>query len=482
MAVRVDAAQTPASPAPAGSARMQLWKSRASNHWPFLVLLAAATTIRVVVTIGFKPILWVIGDSISYLGYTVGMPAVPFRPAGYSYMLYFLKPFHSLMLVAVSQHLMGLATGAMIYLLCLRLGLGRWPASLAAVPVLFDAWQITIEENLMSDALFIFLLMSAVVLAAWWLRQQVPPWWAVATSGLLMGAATDVRTVGAVLVVPILVLLFACRARLVHIGLAMVMFAAPVVAYAGYFDSQFGWFGLGASGFMSYGRVAAFADCRGASLTPTERRLCPTPAEQRNGWIWLQWSEQSPLDRFPGTFEQTNSAAKGFVVKIIEHQPGTYAKAVWKDLVKAFSPSIDWKTDDVRVSPSYPPLPSDAELYSLYYQHGTSGHTVPSAAIERWFASYQRHIYVPGIVFLLALAVSAAGAIFGRSDRGGSLRWLAASCAGTAALLLFVPPMTVGFSNRYLIPALPPLSVAAIAGATLLIGRLREGPTQSLEP
>ena len=70
-----------------------------------------------------------------------------------------LKPFHSFTLVTFTQHLMGLATAVLIYALLLRkFRLPKWGATLAAAPVLFDAYQIQLEQLIMSDTQFTLLV------------------------------------------------------------------------------------------------------------------------------------------------------------------------------------------------------------------------------------------------------------------------------------------------------------------------------------
>ena len=55
-----------------------------------------------------------------------------------------------------------------------------WAASLAAVPILFDAYEIELEHMPLSDTLFTSLLLLMICLAVWWPRPGVK-------SNLLMG-------------------------------------------------------------------------------------------------------------------------------------------------------------------------------------------------------------------------------------------------------------------------------------------------------
>src|SRR5919201_5877952 len=109
------------------------------RHWLFGLVLAAALVLRVLTSLAFRPIMWFGGDSASYLATGLRLIPDPARAGGYGFLLWVLRPLHSFALVAALQHLMGLAMGVLIYLLARRHGLPAWGATLATVPVLFDA-------------------------------------------------------------------------------------------------------------------------------------------------------------------------------------------------------------------------------------------------------------------------------------------------------------------------------------------------------
>ena len=64
--------------------------------------------------------------------------------------------------VAVLQHVLGLATGVLVYSLLLRIGLRRWLATAVAAAVLLDAYTITLEQTLLTEPLFSFAVVLAV--------------------------------------------------------------------------------------------------------------------------------------------------------------------------------------------------------------------------------------------------------------------------------------------------------------------------------
>jgi hypothetical protein len=107
--------------------------------------------------------MWFGGDSASS---ATGLRLIPdpARVGGYGFMLWILRPLHSLALVAAVQHLMGLAMGVLIYLLARRFGLPAWAATLATVPVLFDAYELQLESDALPDVPFAFLVVLALYL------------------------------------------------------------------------------------------------------------------------------------------------------------------------------------------------------------------------------------------------------------------------------------------------------------------------------
>ena len=127
-------------------------------------MLAAAVALRVLVMLAFRPIMWFGGDSASYLATGLRLIPDPSRVGGYGFMLWVLRPLHSLALVAAVQHLMGIVIGVLIYLLARRHGLPAWVATLAAIPVLFDAYELQLEADAVPDIPFGLLVMIALYL------------------------------------------------------------------------------------------------------------------------------------------------------------------------------------------------------------------------------------------------------------------------------------------------------------------------------
>ena len=137
---------------------------RARRHWLFAIALAGAVAIRVLVMVAFRPVMWFGGDSASYLSTGLRLIPDPSRVGGYGFGLWVLRPLHSFVAVAAVQHAMGVAMGVLIYLLARRYGLPAWAATLATLPVFFDAYQLQLEQDLLPDVPFAFLVVLALYL------------------------------------------------------------------------------------------------------------------------------------------------------------------------------------------------------------------------------------------------------------------------------------------------------------------------------
>lgn len=440
----------------------------AREHAGFLALVAVAAALRGTLLAAYRPALFLSGDSYSYLRNAMIFEPDPQRPFGYSLFLRALVlPAHELVLVPVLQHVVGLAIGVTLYVLLLRLGVPRWLATIATVPVLLDMLQVTVEHYILTETLFQALVLGALVLLVW---RDRPGWAETGAAGLLLAAATLTRTVGIVLVLPALAFVLVRRLGAVRSAALAVAFAAPLVGYAAWFDSFYGKVRLyNWDGYFLYGRVAPFADCDGLTLTPAEHQLCPAESPRYRP-TWYVYYVDSPIqDVKPPPGDDVNEVAARFARRIIVHQPTDYARAVGGDFLEYFQPlrrtgSLDddlaeteLQTDRVSFvdSPRAEKMIRDVEQ-----DPNARSHVVRPLAsgLVRW----QRFAYVPGPVLGLALLLGVFGGFAG-NRRGESLLF-----ASVAALLLLVPVAAVVFDYRHLTPALPFLGGAGALGGTAL--------------
>jgi hypothetical protein len=460
-------------------------------HWQFSLVVLVAAVLRIVIIVAYPPIMW-FNDSYNYFYDAVTHIPDSVRPNGYPFFLsLFLLPFHSVYPVAVIQALLGLGMGIGIYALLRRRGLPWWGAALCAVPVLFDVFEMQIEHMLTADTLFTFLVTLAVVICCWRDRPSVT---AMAIAGLLIGYATIVRSVGEPLLIVVLVAMLLRRAgwrRLLALAVAGLV---PIVAYAGWFHHTTGKYALSESGVMLYSRVMTFAECDKMDPPADLRPLCdyvPTyhrPPSQEYLWadydLWPDNHYRTPLYALYGPdtairFTPAVSAkAQKFAELAIRKQPLDYFRAVYKDVVHTFG--WDRQPDpqdqlgngngpEFRFTNTSFPVPwwaqhtqqdlgANAMSLALHkYLGGSVGQARvihPWAGFVQW---YQRYFSFRGTLLGLTLLIGAAG-VLGRWRRLGgigTLPWL------VSALLIVLPPMTAGFSYRYVIPAVPLACLAA---------------------
>jgi hypothetical protein len=449
------------------------------RHGWFLGVLAVGAALRVAAMLGYRPALW-FPDTYTYI-VTVFHPRPDLvRPAGYSMFLKLLEPFHSFGVVTAVQHLLGLATAALIYRAALRGARRRW-ATLAAAPVLLDAYQVQLEHLLVSDTLFMFLVVLAVALSL----ADRPK---LVTIGLLLAAVTLTRTVGQ----PLILLLAAWFVLRRGFRPAVVLLAAalvPVVAYGAWFYATYERVGIiGANGVFLYARTMSFADCARMDPPPDLRVLCdPRPAEQRPPSQEYIWAKDAPLVALPGiTFtRETDELAGRFAALAIRTQPLDYAGSVLSELGRSFvwgRPVYpDQEIYDYYQFPVTPPGPPGryaAQLgvdYSQRYERGAIG-TVITEPYAGWVRAYQDVVRLPGTVLLAALLVPPALAtgrfLYGRrwtprgrrrasepSGASGPALWLLPWA--TAVVLLVTPAAAAEFDYRYVLPAVPPAFLAA---------------------
>ena len=453
-------AGTAARPAASG------WAGRAGSllarHWLFIAVLSGAAALRAVVMLGYPPVMW-FNDSYAYVSDAVHLATSPSRPSGYPFFLRLLMPLHSFTLVVALQHLMGLAMGAGIYALLRRRGLPAWGATLAAVPVLFDAYEVQIEQQIMSDALFMLLLTGAVVLLCWDRRVSVG---VAAIAGLAIGYATVVRTVGLPLLVLVALCLLARRTGWRPAAALVVAGAVPIAGYMLLYSLQHGRLATASSaGTFLYGRVQSFADCAVMKPPPSLARLCdPRPPAQRPIAVEYIWNPSDPLWKFhKGLFNpQVNALAQHFAIRAIEDQPLSYLRVVAGDAWHAFgwthNVNYDRRTNLLYLFSNPPPqIPAWAPLRTLRAFQPGLGQTRAVQPFAGFLGAYQRQVYLRGTLLGLML-LAGLGGLAVRWRRWGGLVLLP-WCV--AAMLLVLPVATSGFSYRYMLSVVPLASIAA---------------------
>ncbi|HET9720523.1 MAG TPA: phospholipid carrier-dependent glycosyltransferase [Solirubrobacteraceae bacterium] len=460
------------------------------RHAALIVLLAAGAALRVLAMIAYRPALF-FSDSWGYLftaftGHPVSLSYL--RPNGYAVLIRLLTlPDRNLEQLIAIQDLSGLALAVLVYAALLRMRAGRPLAILGAALIVLDGYRITLEQYVMPDTLFTLSMLLSMLLLAWPGTQRAPgavvgrpgPW-AAAFSGLLL-AASVVQREAALFVVPaFLVYLVWIRVGL-RAGAAFVLaLALPVLAYAALYQARVGVFGLTESdGWTLYGRVAGFAECRGAGIPRPERPLCET-ARQRashpDAATWYIWDGGSPAARlFHGGHqnrqvqERANRRLRDFADRIILHQPIQYLDATFSDVLRYFTPGATPFNDAISAT-SLPRAAVD-EATSERVRKRVLPRMHPSVRPPAGFLhSYRQVVHVPRPVLAL-LAIAALLALPLRTIARREVLLF----AGSGLLLILGTSATAGFGLRYLLPAVPLLAIGGGAAVRdLLVARAGE--------
>jgi len=480
------------------------------THWQFGLVVLAAVVMRIIVVLGYPPILW-FSDSYNYIQDAVTHIPDEVRPNGYPFFLDVLLPLHSDYAIGLLQAAMGVGIGVAIYAVLRHRGLPWWGATLPALPVLFDSYELHLEHMITADPLFIFLVTIAVIILCW---SDRPSFLAMAVAGLFIGYATVVRSVGEPLLILVLIAMLARRVgwrRLVTLAVAGIV---PIGAYMIWFHNTYGQYALTeSSGSFLYSRVSTFAECSKMNVPADLKFLCdPYPPQDRppaGEYIWADndlpingQTTYTPLyekfNKDPDTslrFTVTiNAQARQFAERAIEAQPVAYARVVTKDILHTFGwtrqpdPSDYYGNGPTFQFVSGPQMTEQIPWYAspnAWYGNPPQQGCPPATChdqqarqiqmAERDFAGrglgftqavspwvwllqiYQRYIYVPGPLLGIILLIGAAG-VLARWRRWGGLGllpWL------VGMLLIVLPPLTAGFSYRYVLAAVPVACLAA---------------------
>ncbi|MDQ6650639.1 MAG: phospholipid carrier-dependent glycosyltransferase [Actinomycetota bacterium] len=490
---------SPAHPSPRGGLRLRL-RGAVATHWLFGLVFLLAAALRLLTALTYRPALEYVQDSFDYLGNAHTLVPSVIRPAGYPFFLKVLGQTSQLAVVPVVQHLLGLATGVLVYAVVHRLGARWWLAALAAAPLLLDSYQIYVEQFVLAETLFTFLTVLALAALLW--SERVSPLVCVAV-GVLLATAALTRTVGLAVLVPAVAYLLVRRAGVLRLACLVLSAGLVLVGYASWFKAEHGHVALEAySGYFLAGRVEPFAQCTGLSLPPAQQALCdPRPVQAHDNSDWYVWNPGSPLRRpvVPAGTDR-NAVAGDFARAIIRHQPGDYLRTVTGDVLHYFrvsrqtgpqdGPVATWRFRQTDAAPPWQPEYPPADPYVNQWTWpgaavidgvimGSHGFNDKQEAIgldrqrAGWLAGYQRFGYTPGPLLALGFLLGLLAGVgrLRREDR--RLRWAAALCATGGLLMLLTPAVSASFDYRYILPALPLMSAAGVLGVVLIEKRLR---------
>jgi hypothetical protein len=253
-------------------------------------------------------------------------------------------------------------------------------------------------------------------------------------------------------------------------------------------------FFLSHSGVTSfYGRTAAAVDCATIKLTPIERGICPSPAEEARGNDWLEFAPKAPVqayyDHLPRA--EVDKAVTDFSRAVVTQQPVRVLNAYLRDVVKIYSVTRQTDRGDAPISrwqfrtsfPYFSPHATKAEVDGIVRQFG-GGLPRVWQPVADFLRSYQLDGgYTPGPLLLLltftGLIGSAAALMRRRLDHATAQLALASLLFFVSAVgLLFVSDLFV-YSWRYQIPALVTLVPGGVLGIAVVARLVRSWRTNA---
>jgi hypothetical protein len=442
-------------------------------------LVVGAIAVRIGLMLAYGPAFLGFGDSHEYVSAAAnGVFSDPQKPAGYPI---FLSVVHllsdHLSFTVALQHVLGIATGLLLFDAVRHTGVPSWLGLLPAAVVFFAGNGLLLEHSLLGDGLFAFVQALAIYAAVRALGES--RWrWAV-LAGLAVGVSFWIKTVGLSSLVVIAVVLLlgapgnlrervktaaAVAATALLVILAYPVVQAQVTGYSGY-ERQGAW--------NLYGRVATFVDCAKFKPPAGTRFLCPSEAlSDRQSESYYQYARASPaVRRFGGPAHASRSAnatLQRFSVAAIEHEPLAYAGAILRGLSFFITP---------RPGEGYTPESLREALLSArgaagvdpaisrYFERSDRGYVGhPSALV-----SYDEHTQVQGPLLVLLLAMAVAGTLL------LDARARSAAVLFTLSALASVALAVAGnsYDVRYGYPALGPLAAGAALGGWGIFTKVR---------
>lgn len=455
------------------------------------VIVGIAILLRLAITLAYSPATMNFADTPTYLFMADGrMFEDPVRPAGYSMFLRIVHAVSSEISVTIAlQHLLGILTGAFMYLTVIRVGAPRWAALVAGAAIWLSLDQVLFEHTPMAEPVFTLLFVAALyacVRATEDPHNLVGPlttrhaW--IAAAGSAFGFAAWMRAAGAPVVL-LVALWFALAIpgrvwdRFGRAALAGGMGMAVILAYFAMSASVTDNFGFSrASGWVLYARTAPFADCTKFEPPAGTEGLCETVSrDDRQGPDSYLWGgdSYSPAYREFGPIPEGDEQLGEFARAAIKGQPGTYALTVVNETVRYLVPAFharynaaDYGYFEIRRrDPVVEPVVDDA-IDSYYEDESLS---VDSDAVSV-MTDLQQLLRVHPLLLLQGVILGVIGIVLSR----GRVRWALVLLVGAGLSLLAVPSATATWSARYAIPADGPLVAAGAIGLWLIISRLRE--------
>lgn len=487
-----------------GNATRRVALRRCLGRVPIALAVAvlAGIALRIVMSAVYEPAILNLADSYVYLDMAANdLFSDPSRAIGYSI---FLRGLHGVWadvdLVLFAQHLMGIATGLLLYATVRRIGAPVWAGVITAAAVMLSLDQIFLEHALMPETAFTLAISGVLYACVRALSEPAPlsgplttrMAWVIA-AGALLGVSAWLRPVTVPLAPFLAVWLFfalsgAWRARLLAAVAAAATAGVVVLGYFALNESETGYFGFSqSSGWGLYSRTAPFAECTRFDPPAGTESLCETtPVDSRPGPDFYGWEAGSPARQLFGEQPNGDEQLSDFAREVITHQPLSYAEDVARDFARYFvtvdGPDFGGAGYEV----------VDVDRRALGFEEGIHAGITDYYADEplsikggvTTLGDLQNVLSVRATLLLAALLLAIAGLVLGR----GRVRAGVALLLGASLLAMLVPVVTAIYSARYAIPVSGPLVGAGAIGAWLIASplldalRVRRHPSDASGP
>ncbi len=390
--------------------------------------------------------------------------------------------------------------------------------------MLFDGYQLQAEHMIMPDVWFEAMIVAGLAVMLW---NPSPRLRMIFIGSLILGASTGIRQAGEILVVPALIFAVALgggwrkvlenavaagTAFILALGLYMIA-SAEITGHFRVSES---------SNSLTYGRMAAVANCATLRLAAVERPLCPSPTEQAKGPDRLDHDATSPLKLYRARYLASGGSAGqfgGIVARfnraVETQQPLRVTSGILRDAAKLFAVTRVTSPGDTPIwrwqfqgnFPSYLPYilvqhgkivvalprsgtgpdgkPLGPKLEVLKPAYGGAPQT--DKPIAQFLRSYQLGGgYPPGPLLALFTLAGLAGSVlaFARRRLTPQRRQLVLGCVAffSAAVAILAISDAFEFTWRYQLPALVTLPPAGALGIAALIAFARRSAPPRAEP
>jgi hypothetical protein len=303
-----------------------------------------------------------------------------------------------------------------------------------------------------------------------------------------LGTSAIVAQIGEALLLPAVIYLLALgggrRQALGRAGVLCAAFILPILTYSTINFLAAGNFFPTRTGVTSvYGRMAAAADCATLRLTPAERGMCPTRAQQAKGPDSLEFDQDVPIRSYYNGLprDTVDNLIIDFNHRVLTQQPLRVLRAYARDVVRLFALTRDGSPGVTAISrwqfqtayPYFPPHASRQVVNAATDRFG-GGRPAVWAPGARFLRGYQLHGgYTPGPLLALCTLAGLAGSLSLLVRRRAARR---ARGPARACLLFFASAVSVllvsdlfEFSWRYQLPALVTLVPAGALGLAVLL-------------